>query len=80
MQNYHTENNIKFNKGNKLIGSYFGKEIVLYSPLLKWYLQEGLITTKFHLLSNIPQNVHLNNLQIKYQMQDVQGILIPLMN
>ena len=48
MQNYHTENDIKFNKGNKLIGSYFGKEIVLYSPLLKWYLQEGLIITKFH--------------------------------
>jgi len=48
MQNFHTENNIKFNQGNKLIGSYFGKEIVLYSPLLKWYLQEGLIITKFH--------------------------------
>ena len=28
MQNYHIENDIKFNKGNKLIGSYFGKEIV----------------------------------------------------
>jgi hypothetical protein len=48
MQNFHKENNIKFNQGNKLIGSYFGKEIVLYSPLLKWYLQEGLIITKFH--------------------------------
>jgi hypothetical protein len=48
MQNFHTENKIKFNKGNKLIGSYFGKEIVLYSPLLKWYLQEGLIITKFY--------------------------------
>ena len=48
MQKFHTENNIEFNKGNKLIGSYFGKEIVLYSPLLKWYLQEGLIITKFH--------------------------------
>ena len=48
MQKFHTENNIKFNQGNKLIGSYFGKEIVLYSPLLKWYLQEGLIITKFH--------------------------------
>jgi hypothetical protein len=48
MQQFHTENNIKFNQGNKLIGSYFGKEIVLYSPLLKWYLQEGLIITKFH--------------------------------
>ena len=42
MQNYHTENDIPLNKGKKLIGSYFGKEILLYTPLLKWYLQQGL--------------------------------------
>ena len=48
MQNYHKENDIKFNEGNKLIGSYFGKGIVLYTPLLKWYLQQGLEITKFH--------------------------------
>jgi hypothetical protein len=27
MQNYHNENDLPFNKGKKLIGSYFGKEI-----------------------------------------------------
>jgi hypothetical protein len=48
MQNYHTENNVPFNKRKILIGSYFGKEIVLYSPLLKWYLQQGLKITKFY--------------------------------
>ncbi len=48
MQNYHNENKTPFNKGNKLIGSYFGKEILLYTPLLKWYLQQGLKITKFH--------------------------------
>ncbi len=48
MQNYHNDNNIPFNKGNKLIGSYFGKEILFYTPFLKWYLQQGLIITKFH--------------------------------
>jgi hypothetical protein len=32
----------------KLIGSYFEKEILLYTPLLKWYLQQGLIFFKFH--------------------------------
>jgi hypothetical protein len=32
MQNYHNESNIPFNKDNKLIGSYFGKEILLYTP------------------------------------------------
>ena len=46
MQNYHKEKDIKFNKGNKLIGSDFGKGIVLYTPLLKWYLQQGLVITK----------------------------------
>ncbi len=36
MQDYRITNNIKFNKGKTLIGWYFGKEIVLYSPLSKW--------------------------------------------
>ena len=48
MQEYHRENNINFVKSKKLIGSYFGKEITLYTPLLKWYLQHGLKITKFH--------------------------------
>ncbi len=30
------------------IGSYFGKEILLYTPSLKWYLQHGLEIIKFH--------------------------------
>ena len=48
MQSYHNENDIPFNKGKTLIGSYFGKERVLYSPLLKWYLQQGSKISKFH--------------------------------
>jgi hypothetical protein len=35
MQNYHNENDIPFNNGNKLIGSYFGEKNILYNPLLK---------------------------------------------
>ncbi len=34
-------------KGNKLISSYFGKEVLLHTPLLKWYLQQGFKITKF---------------------------------
>ena len=34
----------------QLIGSYFAKEILLGSPLLKWYLEKGLIVTKVHML------------------------------
>jgi hypothetical protein len=48
MTEYHIQNNIVFVKQKKLIGSYFGKDILFYTPLLKWYLQHGLVITKFH--------------------------------
>ena len=35
---------------NQLIGSYFGKKILLSTPLLKWYLEKGLVVTKVYLL------------------------------
>ncbi|GMF35064.1 unnamed protein product [Phytophthora lilii] len=33
-------------KSRKLIGSYYGKQILIYTPLLKWYLQHGMVITK----------------------------------
>ena len=45
-QQYHMKNKIKFTKSKKLIGSYFGKEITLYTPLLRWYLEHGFVITK----------------------------------
>ena len=48
MQNYHKENNITFIESRKLIGSYFGEKIMLYTPLIKWYLQHGLEITNFY--------------------------------
>ena len=35
-------------KSRKLIGSYFGSKILIYTPLLKWYLSHGLVITKTH--------------------------------
>jgi hypothetical protein len=35
-------------KGGKLIGSMKGEKITLLTPLLKWYLDKGLIVTKVH--------------------------------
>ncbi|KAL4111622.1 hypothetical protein PRIC1_003300 [Phytophthora ramorum] len=32
----------------KLIGSYFGEKILVYAPLLKWYLAHGMEVTKTH--------------------------------
>ena len=31
-----------------LIGSYFGKKILLATPLLKWYLEHGLVVTRIY--------------------------------
>jgi len=33
-------------KSRKLIGRYFGEKILIYAPLLKWYLAHGLVITK----------------------------------
>ncbi|GMF32909.1 unnamed protein product [Phytophthora lilii] len=43
-------------KSRKLIGSYFGNQILIYTPLLKWYLQHGMVITKTY--SFIKANSH----------------------
>jgi len=48
MFNYCAENNIPVKKSRKLIGSMKGDKILLYTPLLKWYLDHGLEITKFY--------------------------------
>ena len=50
MRNKLKQDNKVFHDTKSLIGSYFGKQILLYTPLLKWYLQHGLEITKFHCL------------------------------
>jgi hypothetical protein len=77
MQKYHSDNNIPFNKGNKLIGSYFGTENLLYTPLLKWYLQQASITTEFHCAIQHRPDKGLE--QFANEVSDA-GILIKHMN
>jgi hypothetical protein len=48
MADYCTQNNIPCKKSRKLIGSMKGDKILLYTPLLKWYLEHGLEITKFY--------------------------------
>ena len=48
MYNYCKQNNIPLTKGKKLIGSMFGEKICMYTPLIKFYLQHGLVITKFY--------------------------------
>jgi hypothetical protein len=35
-------------KSRKLIGSSFGEKILIYTPLLKWYIAHGMVVTKVH--------------------------------
>ena len=48
MYEYAKFHDIPMNKSRKLIGSYFGEKILIYTPLLKWYYEHGLVVTKFY--------------------------------
>ncbi len=48
MADYCEQNNIPCKKSRNLIGSMKGEKILLYTPLLKWYLEHGLEITKFY--------------------------------
>ena len=48
MTNYLKESGKLFQTTRYLIGSMFGKKILLISPLLKWYLEHGLVVTKIY--------------------------------
>ena len=45
MKEYATENKLLSQPRRTLIGSYIGKKVLLATPLLKWYLEHGLIVT-----------------------------------
>ena len=45
---YCQSNKKPLHKRKKLISSMFGEKILLYTPLLKWCLEHGLIITKFY--------------------------------
>lgn len=42
MYDYNMSQGGRAKKSKKLIGSYFGKKILIYTPLLKWYIDHGL--------------------------------------
>ena len=48
MMNYAVENGIMKQPRRSLIGSYFGKKILLSTPLLRWYREHGLIVTRVY--------------------------------
>jgi hypothetical protein len=69
-----------FNKGNKLIGSYFEKENLSYTPLFKWCPQQGLKFLNFIVLLHFYKRLFFNNSLMTSQTLEEQGILIKHMN
>ena len=45
MLNYLENSKQKFSERRSLIGSMFGEKILLITPLLKWYMEHGLVVT-----------------------------------
>ena len=44
-----------------MIGSYFGKKIGLVMPLLKWYLEHGLVITRIYTVIEYVPNAALKD-------------------
>ena len=60
MQEYAKEHSIKDVPRRLLIGSYFGKKIGLSTPLLKWYLEHGLVITHIYTVIEYVPNAAFN--------------------
>ena len=50
MQSFLKGRDEKFKPTRYLIGSMFGEKILLITPLIKWYLEQGLVVTKIYQL------------------------------
>ena len=62
MQEYAKQHNIKDVPRRLLIGSYFGKKIRLTTPLLKWYLEHGLVITRIYTVVEYIPNTAFSSL------------------
>ena len=61
MQEYAKQHNIKDVPRRLLIGSYFGNKIGLAMPLLKWYLEHGLVITSIYTIVEYVPNAALKD-------------------
>ena len=70
MQEYAKQHNIKDIPHHLLIGSYFGNKIGLATPLLKWYLEHGLVITRIYTVMEHVPNAAFKDFTI--QVADAQ--------
>ena len=73
MQDYAKEHNIKDVPRRLLIGSYFGKKIGLSTPLLKWYLNQGLVITHIYTVVEYIPNAAFNSFMTQVALARLDG-------
>ena len=73
MQEYAKEYKIKDIPRRLLIGSYFGKKIGLSTPLLKWYLNHGLIITHIYTVVEYIPNAAFNSFMMQVAQARLDG-------
>ena len=73
MQEYAKQHNIKDVPCRLLIGSYFGKKIGLATPLLKWYLEHGLIITHIYTIVEYMPNAAFSSFMTQIAQCRLEG-------
>ena len=73
MQEYAKEHNIKDIPRRLLIGSYFSKKIGLSTPLLKWYLNHGLVITHIYTVVEYIPNAAFNSFMTQVAQARLDG-------
>ena len=73
MQNYAKEHNIQDVPRRLLIGFYFGKKIGLTTPLLKWYLEHGLVITHIYTTAEYIPNAAFSSFMTQIAQCRLEG-------
>ena len=73
MQEYAKQHNIKDVPRHLLIGSYFGEKSGLSTPLLKWYLEHGLIITHIYTVIEYIPNAAFNSFMTQVAQARLDG-------
>ena len=73
MQQYTEEHSIKDAPHRLLTGSYFGKKIGLLTPLLKWYLNHGLVITHIYTVIKYIPNAAFNSFMTQVAQARLDG-------
>ena len=57
MRGYAEKNHLLTQPRQTLVGSYYGKNILLATPLLKWYLEHGVVLTNIEFIAQYEQKI-----------------------